>query len=218
MSAQPEVPVTAATARYAAKKEAILTAATNILNRQGVKGMTLADVAAEVGLITTSVTYYYRRKEDLAAACFVRGIDIFNGLAVEAAAAPGARARLARFLELFFDLARRIRTREAAPIVAFSEMRALKEPLRGQVADAFNNLFRSVRGVFDDPEFSGLDRREATARTHLLLEQAFWTVTWLPRYDIEDYPRLRDRMFDILSGGLAAVSYTHLTLPTKRIV
>ncbi|MFZ4606777.1 MAG: TetR/AcrR family transcriptional regulator [Caulobacter sp.] len=203
MSAQPDVPGTAATARYAAKKEAILTAATAILNRQGVKGMTLADVAAEVGLITTSVTYYYRRKEDLAAACFLRWIDIFNGLAVEAASAPGARARLARFLELFFDLARRIRSREAPPIVAFSEMRALKEPLRTQVSDAFNDLFRNVRGVFDDPEFSGLDRREATVRTHLLLEQAFWTVTWLPRYDIEDYPRLRDRMFDILSGGLA---------------
>ena len=33
--------------------------------------MTLADVAAKVGLITTSVTYYYRKKDDLAAACFM---------------------------------------------------------------------------------------------------------------------------------------------------
>lgn len=197
------MPATAATARYTAKKEAILGAATTILNRQGVKGMTLADVAAEVGLITTSVTYYYRRKEDLAAACFMRGIDVFNDLAMEAAAAAGARARLARFLELFFDLARRIRLKEAPPIVAFGEMRALKEPLRTQVSDAFNDLFRKIRGFFDDPQFAGLDRRDATARTHLLLEQAFWTVTWLRRYDIEDYPRLRDRMFDILSGGLA---------------
>ena len=124
MTAQPDLPGKAATARYAAKKEAILGAATTILNRQGVKGMTLADVAAEVGLITTSVTYYYRRKEDLAAACFIRGIDIFNGLAVEAAAVTGARARLARFLALFFDLARRIRTREASPIVAFGALSA----------------------------------------------------------------------------------------------
>ena len=193
-----------ATARYAAKKEAILAAATTILNREGVKGMTLADVAAEVGLITTSVTYYYRKKDDLAAACFLRGIDIFNALAVEAAAVSGARARLRKFLELFFDLAARIRLKEAAPIVAFSEMRALKEPLRGRVAEAFNDLFRTIRGFFDDPEFAGLSRLEATARTHLLLEQAFWTVTWTRRYDVEDYPRLRDRMFDILSGGLAA--------------
>ena len=203
MTAEVAIPGNAATARYAAKKEAILAAATTILNRQGVKGMTLADVAAEVGLITTSVTYYYRRKEDLAAACFMRGIDMFNTLTLEAAAVTGARARLARFLELFFDLARRIRLKEAAPIVAFGEMRALKEPLRTEVSDAFNDLFRTIRGFFDDPEFAGLDRREATARTHLLLEQAFWTVTWLRRYDVEDYPRLRERMFDILSGGLA---------------
>lgn len=203
MTAEPAIPGNAATARYAAKKEAILAAATTILNRQGVKGMTLADVAAEVGLITTSVTYYYRRKEDLAAACFMRGIDMFNALTLEAAAVTGARTQLARFLELFFDLARRIRLKEAAPIVAFGEMRALKEPLRTEVSDAFNDLFRTIRGFFDDPEFSGLDRNEATARTHLLLEQAFWTVTWLRRYDVEDYPRLRERMFDILCGGLA---------------
>lgn len=194
---------TPATARYAAKKEAILTAATTILNREGVKGMTLADVAAEVGLITTSVTYYYRKKDDLAAACFMRGIDIFTALAAEAGAVSGARARLAKFLELFFDMAAKIRLKEAAPIVAFSEMRALNEPLRGQVAAAFNDLFRTIRGFFDDPEFAGLSRLEATARTHLLLEQAFWTVTWTRRYDLEDYPRIRDRMFDILCGGLA---------------
>lgn len=192
-----------ATARYAAKKEAILTAATTILNREGVKGMTLADVAAEVGLITTSVTYYYRKKDDLAAACFLRGIDIFNALATEAAAVSGARARLKKFLELFFDMAAKIRLKQAAPIVAFSEMRALKEPLRGQVSEAFNDLFRTIRGFFDDAEFAGLSRLEATARTHLLLEQAFWTVTWTRRYDVEDYPRIRDRMFDILSGGFA---------------
>jgi len=194
---------TAATARYAAKKEAILSAATTILNRQGVKGMTLADVAAEVGLITTSVTYYYRKKEDLAAACFLRGIDIFNALAVEASTVSGARPRLSRFLELFFDLVRRIRLKEAPPIVAFGEIRGLKEPLKTQVGDAFNDLFRNIRGFFEDPEFAGLSRLETTARTHLLLEQAFWTVTWLRRYDVEDYPRIRDRMFDILSGGLA---------------
>jgi AcrR family transcriptional regulator len=205
----------AATVRYAAKKEAILAAATTILNREGVKGMTLADVAAEVGLITTSVTYYYRKKDDLAAACFMRGIDIFNSLAVQAAAVDGARARLKKFLELFFDMAAKIRLKEASPIVAFSEMRALKEPLRGQVGEAFNDLFRTIRGFFDDPEFAGLSRLEATARTHLLLEQAFWSVTWTRRYDVEDYPRIRDRMFDILSGGLAvgARGWTPPALP-----
>ena len=104
-----------ATPRYARKKEAILAAATTILNRQGVKGMTLADVATEVGLITTSVTYYYRKKDDLAAACFLRGVETFDAMIDHAAKAPDWRGRLTRFLDAYLDLARRIRLREAPP-------------------------------------------------------------------------------------------------------
>jgi AcrR family transcriptional regulator len=194
----------AATPRYARKKEAILAAATTILNRQGVKGMTLADVANEVGLITTSVTYYYRKKDDLAAACFLRGVETFDAMIIHAAEAPDWRGRLMRFLDAYLDLARRIRLNQAPPMVAFTEMRALKEPHRTAVIEAFSAMFRRFRGFFDAPEFAWMDRREANARTHLLLEQAFWTNTWLRRYDVEDYPRVRDRMLDILSGGLAA--------------
>lgn len=193
----------ASTPRYAQKKEAILAAATTILNRQGVKGMTLADVAAEVGLITTSVTYYYRKKDDLAAACFLRGIETFDRMIEHAAQGADWRERLLRFLDAFLDLSRRIRLREAPPMVSFTEMRALKEPQRTQVIEAYNGMFRHFRSFFDVPEFDFLDRREKNARTHLLLEQAFWTNSWLRRYDVEDYPRLRDRMLDILSGGLA---------------
>ena len=29
-------------------------------------------------------------------------------------------------------------------------------------------------------------------------------MTWLPRYDVEDYPRIHERMFDILANGIAA--------------
>lgn len=199
---QVEAPA-AYTSRYVAKKEAILRAATTILNRQGVRGMTLANVAAEVGLITTSVTYYFRKKEDLAAACFLRGIDVFNDLIDQASEARGARAQMARFLEAFFDLARRVRLKEATPFVAFSEMRSLNEPWGGEVSGAFTDMFRRIRGFFDDPEFASLPRLDANARAHLLLEQAFWTSTWLRRYDIEDYPRIRDRMYDIVCGGLA---------------
>jgi AcrR family transcriptional regulator len=199
-------PETTGTARFAARREAILAAATGILNRQGVKGMTLADVASEVGLITTSVTYYFRRKEDLAAACFMRGVEAFDSLVTQSAQAPDARARLDLFFELFFDLSRRIRLKQAPPMVSFSEMRSLKEPHRTEVTGAYMDMFRRVRSFFDAPEFAGLSRSEANARTHMLLEQAFWTFTWLRRYDLEDYPRLRERMSDILTGGLATKS------------
>lgn len=192
-----------ATDRYVKKKEAILAAATAILNRQGVKGMTLADVAAEVGLITTSVTYYYRKKDDLAAACFLRGLETFDAMAAEAGRAPDALSRLGAFLDLYLDLNRRVRLGEATAVTSFTETLALKAPLREPVEKAFSDLFRRVRGFFEDPAFEHLGKRDRNARAHLLLEQVLWSGSWLRRYDLDDYDRVRDRMYDILIHGLA---------------
>ena len=198
----------AATARYARKKETILAAATGILNRQGVRGMTLADVAAAVGLNTTSVTYYYRKKDDLAAACFMRGLERFEAMVDEAAAQGTPAARILKFLDLYLDLNRRVRLGEATPLTSFAEVKALKEPLRESVGGAFTDLFRRVRAFFDDPSLGHLDKRQRTARAHLLMEQVFWSGRWLRRYDVEDYGRVRDRMGDILLNGLHATGRT----------
>jgi AcrR family transcriptional regulator len=192
------------TARYALKREAILAAAARIINHAGVKGMTLADVAAAVGLITTSVTYYFKRKEDLAAACFLDGIARLGALTSEALTAPTPPERLARLIDLHLDLDRRIRLGQAAPIAVFSDIRALGEPHRTAVGEAFADLFRQVRGLFDAPGYAWLGRKAATARTFLLVEQILWSAVWLPRYELEDYARVRDRMVDILTAGLAA--------------
>lgn len=192
----------AATARYARKKETILAAATAILNRQGVRGMTLADVAASVGLNTTSVTYYYRKKDDLAAACFMRGLERFEAMVEQAAGEATPAARIIKFLDLYLDLNLRVRLGEATPLTSFAEIKALKEPLRGSVIGAFNDLFRRVRSFFDDPALAHLDKRQRNARTHLLMEQVFWSGRWLRRYDVEDYGRVLERMSDILLNGL----------------
>lgn len=196
------------TARYARKKETILAAATAILNRQGVRGMTLADVAAQVGLNTTSVTYYYRKKDDLAAACFMRGLERLEAMVEEAAAQASPAERVVKFIELYLDLHRRVRLGEATPLTSFAEVKALKEPLRESVVGAFNNLFRRVRTFFDDPSLAHLDKRQRNARAHLLMEQVFWSGTWLRRYDVEDYGRVRDRMGDLLLNGLPAAGGT----------
>ena len=103
-----------ATARYAEKKQAIVAAASEILNRDGVKGMTLANVASRVGLITTSVTYYFKKKEDLAVACFLDGIARFDELIDRRSADPTGRTHACcALLELWLDLHRRIAAGEA---------------------------------------------------------------------------------------------------------
>ena len=188
--------------RYTRKKEAIVSAATGILNRRGVKGMTLADVAAAVDLSTTSVTYYFRKKEDLAVACLLRSIEWFDRLVSDAFHETDPRARLRRFIDLYLESNRRIREGEETPIAAFNDIRALKEPYRTTVLEPYNALFRKVRTLFRGPG-STLGRHAANARTHVLMEQIYWSAAWLPRYHVEDYPRIGARIFDILLNGLA---------------
>jgi AcrR family transcriptional regulator len=193
----------ASTDRYNKKKEAIIAAAAGILNRRGVRGMTLADVAASVDLITTSVTYYFKKKEDLAVACYLRGIERFDALITTALQEETPQKRLLKFLDLYLTMHRRIREGDEAPVAVFSDIRALKEPHRQVAGKAYGQFFRKVRSLFRAPGNEWLDRRMSTARTHMLMEQMFWAVTWLPRYDPDDYGRVRDRMFDIMAHGVA---------------
>ena len=194
--------VARSTDRFAKKREAILDAATEILNRKGVKGLTLGVAAAAVSLSTTSVTYYFKRKDDLAAACLMRGIAWLQAAAEEAVAAPTPQTRLHRLLEIYLERLRLTAIGEAPALPVLADIRALNNPQRTEVFDAFMKLFRKVRTLVDAPDLAWLGRGRRTARTHMLLEQLFWAAAWLPKYDPEDYGRIRERMFDILVGGL----------------
>ena len=193
-----------ATDRFERKREAILDAATLIMNRRGVKGLTLGVTAAAVDLSTTSVTYYFKRKDDLAAACMLRGIEALMAMVESALAEQTPQARLHRLLTLYLDRVRLSAVGEAPPLPALSDLRALNQPQRGVAVAAFMKMFRRLRQIFESPGLSWLSRGRRTARTHMLLEQLFWAATWLPKYDPEDYPRLRERMYDILTGGMAS--------------
>ncbi len=191
------------TDRFEKKREAILDASTEILNRKGVKGLTLGVAAAAVDLSTTSVTYYFKRKDDLAAACMMRGVLWLTEAMEIALAEANPEARLHKLLALYMDRLQQTALDQAPPLPVLADIRALNNPQRTEVFEAFMKLFRKTRQVFESPELAWLGRGRRTARTHMLLEQLFWAGAWLPKYDPEDYPRIRERMFDILTQGLA---------------
>jgi AcrR family transcriptional regulator len=209
-----------AVARFSKKREAILSAAQGILYRRGLKGMTFADVAAEVGLNAASIAYYFKKKEDLAAACLLSGIARLEAMLREAEAGKDEASRLRRVFEAFFAHHRAMRLGEESPIPSFGEMRALDGPHRSAVAEAFIAMSRRARALFDGPRFAQHDRGAKTALTHLLLEQLFWAIGWLYRYDLDDYPRVLERMCDIHFEGMAAPGATWrggvLELPPPR--
>jgi AcrR family transcriptional regulator len=208
-----------ATDRFERKREAILDASTELLNARGVKGLTLGLAADAVNLSTTSVTYYFKRKDDLAAACMLRGIAALMEIVSEALGEATPRAQLRALISLYLDRIRRAELGEAAPLPVLSDLRALNLPQRGEVAQAFMKLFRKLRTMFEAPELEWLSRGRRTARTHLIFEQLFWAAAWLPKYDPEDYVRIRERMFDILADGLAAPgsAWAPLAIPMSQL-
>jgi AcrR family transcriptional regulator len=108
-----------------------------------------------------------------------------------------------RLLEAWLDLRRRIAAGEAPAIAVFNDIRALQKPQRGVVLQAYMRFFDKIREIFVAPELAWLDTQARTARAQILTEQIFWAVAWLPRYDLEDYDRIRERMYDIFVHGLA---------------
>ncbi|QTH21574.1 TetR/AcrR family transcriptional regulator [Rhizorhabdus wittichii] len=190
------------TQRFEAKRDAIISAGSELINREGVKGMTLAGVAERVGLSTTSVTYYFKLKEDLAVACILRGIEQLEQL-ILGASGDTPPARIASFLTAYFDLAARIANGLEPPFCVFNDIRALSKPNAATLLRAHNRMLAHMRGFFwissTPPELEQV----LNIRTLLLAAALYWTPLWTRQYDTEDYPRICARMIDILLNGIA---------------
>lgn len=187
------------TRRYEAKRNAIVRSAVAEMNRKGVRGMTLGDVAARLDLVPTAVIYYFKNKEELAGAAFLKGLEAYEALIGAAAGGATDAARLSAFLHAYFDNARRIGEGAADPLPVFNDVRALNsEPVNA----AYVDMFRRFRGLLADP--GALPRLHANARAHLLLSQVFWIAAWQHQVEPADYPRTADRMAAILTHGVVA--------------
>ncbi len=190
--------------RYQARSDAIIAAAIPVLNGLGLKGMRLADVAQSVGLKTTAITYYFPKKEDLALACIEHGLDVFHAFltAAETEATPVERVRRLIFEFVMWDVA--VRRGEAVPLASFHVIRALDDAHREQAAGKYRQMFLRTRRLLGGANDSEAARQFNSIRTLILLEQLYWAAEWLSEYEIEDAPRLAERICDVLLSGLSA--------------
>ena len=200
------VPPTAATppptSRFQEKREAILGAAAELFNEHGVKGATLSDIAARVGLVTNSVTYYYRKKEDLAKACFLRAIEVFSRIAEQAGLEATLEARVHAYFRLHVELLAQLERGEHPPLVHFNDVQALPESHAEAVIEAYNNMFRRVRQLLRSAETASLSRADLNARAYYLLSLSHWVRVWAGRYETTDYARISRRAADIVLRGV----------------
>jgi AcrR family transcriptional regulator len=196
-------PAAPQTARFERKREAILEAAARQFNARGLNGATLTDVAQGVGLTTASVTYYYRKKEDLAAACLLRAIELLDRLVGEAWAERTPAERLTRLIALYFAHLADVAEGRAPTDINFWDLRGMTGPQGAASQEAFVAVFRRVRELFQDRSGPALSRPEQNARAHLVFSALIATKGWAERFEPSDYPRAAARMADLLLNGLA---------------
>lgn len=188
------------TEKFHKRRETIVRAAIEVMNRRGVRGMTLADVARRLDLVAPAVMYYFKSKEELAATAYYRSIERYEQLVAMAQGAKTAREALGTFVRAYFQFSAAVATGEADAIAGFNDIRALQDPALGE---AFISMFRNLRSLLQKPGMPAkLDRVDYNARTLLLLSQLTWSVVWTPRYHVDDYSRLADHTLDILENGI----------------
>lgn len=185
------------------KRAEIVAAATREMNEHGIQGLVLADVAARVGMTKANLTYYFRRKEDLAAVCIGQTLDAYQSMIAQAAERPTARGRFMALYELFFERAARTVCEDEAPLIVLSNPRALDEPYAAMATRHYTEMLRAAAALFDAPDAPPLGRIERLTRAQLALTHLFWAAAWVRQCDPGDYPRMARRLFDIVVDGLA---------------
>ena len=195
---------TKATGRFEQKRQSIIESASALINEKGVRGMGFAEVADHVGLTTTSVTYYFRKKDDLACACFNRSLDHMDEQVALASAEADPVARVGRLTRIHLDQAHDIGQGVVAPFARLSDIRAINDPMRAELLQRYSAVFRAVRAMLGE---GGGQRGHSlrSVRAHVLIEVLLWIPAWIERYGVEDYDRVYRRMMEVFVDGLTPV-------------
>ena len=193
----------AATRKFGEKRDAIVQAAAVLINEAGVQATTLAEVARAIGLNATSVTYYFPRKEQLILAVYGETLTLMERMAREALEQPDPATRLRHFVAAHVALRKRIRGGERGLTTALAEIRSLDKKAYTALMAHYLRVVDLVRGFFGAWE---RDEQRAlfSARAHVLLEAMMWWPVWSQRYSVLDFPRIEERLYDILAHGMPA--------------
>ena len=191
-------------ARYAARRDAILSAACKVFIDQGVSGFTLAAVAKRMDLHPVSLTYYFKRKEDLAAECMRLTLSRFNAMLEAAEQEPTAPDRLRAFVSAYFEARRAIILGQAPRLLPFGEITQISAPGDDELVEAYQALRQRLARLLRPTDAPWLTGPRRYMLAHLIIDQLCWSDTWLASYEIADFSRVADRISDVMINGLAA--------------
>jgi len=199
--------------RYEESKASIVAAAIGVINQKGVGRMTLAEVAEKLGFAAPAITYYYKKKDDLAVACLLKGVSRMEEFITASEKHLDTRTRLESLFNAFLEFKRRGAKGEVEELPSFSDARALDDPA---LNDAYRAMFNRLRGLLKGTGHKELPGKERSAIAHILTGELNWIPVWYFYFYPEAAARYCHRYIDILAEGIAepGFEWTPTELPS----
>lgn len=189
------------TNRFSQRRSDILDVASNHINQFGVRGMTLTRIAQDLGIDTSSLTYYFRKREDLAVACLERTLEWQHEAASAASRTGYARSAVSSFLGAHFDVHRSDRPGNSPQLTYLGDIRSISPERRTSLLDRYADSFRLIRECFV-ADNGGRERAHIAAS--VVMGCAHWLSVWVNDYADNDFGRIQTRLFELLDRGLGA--------------
>lgn len=191
-----------ATERYRQKREAILNAAAQLFDEYGIKGTMLSEIADKVGLSANSITYYFKKKEDLVFECLMHTVNTIDSITKQAAAGPTPADRVRLFVSAFVDMLAECHAGRYPAIMSFRDVGELDASYTKVIFASYRDMFRHARDLLAESPLQTGNRMALTIRTHLLLTLIQWSRFWLSGFSPSSYQRIADHMCDVILNGL----------------
>lgn len=186
------------------KTAALCSAASRRFNLQGVQGTRLEDIAADLGLTKTSISYYFASKEELAEAVFLSSIEFLETAIRRAEAAndaPGLKL-LALFKVYAEQLSEAIEDQRPFP-ARLQEIDTLSDAVQARILSALEQAVRRVALMVRDwRQEAGLSDRPEPV-TYCLFGLLDWLTVRAGDETATAFAESVDALQNILRQGLA---------------
>ncbi|MGY4259112.1 AcrR family transcriptional regulator [Bradyrhizobium sp. USDA 4516] len=197
----PSVAIEAKPKRFR-RREAVLGVAIQLINEVGLRGMTFVEVANKLGIVATGIAYYFRRKEQLASACYISSLQRIQGF-IASTSGETVEARLRAFLSIYCRYLADATAGRALAIVRFDEVRVLAD---SAVDDAIAQTFSKFRQLLRNP--ADRNSRVSNAHAHLLFSWIFWMPALLERHSEDEYEAIAGIVLRLWLEGVSAQPLT----------
>ncbi len=189
----------------ARKRQAIVSAAARLFDRHGVHATRLEDIAADLGVTKTSISYYFASKEELVANVYLqRNAFVQDAIAAASAASHTGAPPLIALIEAYTDQWMAVLQGERPYVASLNDLNALGATAHEQVRDERDTTSMQTLHCVDQwrtATGAGVARSEPAAM--LMLTLLDWVGVHMASLQPAPALHFRRALLDILRAGFA---------------